>query len=271
MKRSVTITAAWIGFSGLILAAIISGIFYFIGSSKQTPIIGNDDKRRIEHIDSSQSQLNFLNEPQMLEVPSGYFIMGSDDIDYALPQKRAELSTFFISKFETTNEQYEQFLKADSNREPPIFWAEQKFKNPKQPVVGISWYDAIDYCKWLSHKTNKDYRLPTEVQWEKAARGTQGNKYPWGNNEPDINMTNFSQPHSKPAVVGSYSIDINSEYNTMDMAGNVAEWCIDQDNKPMVKGGSWKDNAAFLHCASRRNFSPDVEREILGFRIVRIP
>jgi formylglycine-generating enzyme required for sulfatase activity len=84
-------------------------------------------------------------------------------------------------------------------------------------------------------------------------------------------MANFSQPYGKPMPVGSYSVDKNVDYGTMDMAGNVAEWCYDVNNNPIVRGGSWKDNATFLNCASRRNYSADVKREIIGFRIVLVP
>ena len=210
-------------------------------------------------------------EPQMIAIPAGDFLVGSSEIENALPAGKQYLDKCFVAKFEVTNEEYKYFLLASPQRPVPAYWDEKKFNVANQPVVGVSWFDAIDYCNWLSQKTGKTYRLPTELQWEKAARGTHGKIYPWGDSEPNLKRANFSQPYGKPMRVDSYPAGMNTDYGTMNMAGNVAEWCYDSNGQPVVRGGSWRDNAELLRCASRVIFDPSVKRENIGFRVVLIP
>lgn len=244
---------------------------------------------------------------EMIPIPAGYFLMGSSEEeieilvnDYKLgdreffedetPQRRVYLDSFYISKYEIKNEQYEKFLKDNPDYEIPPYWNKENYNHKNQPVVGISWYDALAYCNWLSEKTQKKYRLPTEAEWERSARGTDGQIFPWGNSLPDIQKANFMNQHNQPLSVKEKPGGISST-GTMNMAGNVWEWCYDwydencyksslqaknpintsEGNEKVVRGGSWNYNAFYLRCAARFKFPPDVKRRDLGFRIVRLP
>jgi iron(II)-dependent oxidoreductase len=207
------------------------------------------------------------------------------------PQRRVCLDSFYIGKYEITNAQYERMLEDNPDYEEPPYWNHEKFNAPNQPVVGVSWNDAVAYCNWLSEKTKRKYGLPTEAQWEKAARGDDGRTFPWGNTEPDIRKANFMQQVGGTMAVGNKPGGMNPVYVTLDMAGNVAEWCGDwynEDyyrtsveaenpsgpllgNEKVVRGGSWQDGAFFLRCTARNKFSPDTKREIIGFRVARLP
>ena len=157
--------------------------------------------------------------------------------------------------------------------------------NENHPIVGISWNDAKAYCDWLSREKNLTFKLPTEAQWEKAARGADGRKYPWGNNEPDGTLANFDMKNGKISPVDSYP-DGASPYGLLDMAGNVWEWCNDwygddyyknspKDNPTgtksgalrVIRGGSWGSDARYLRCAVRYLDRPSVRYNYLGFRL----
>ncbi|MCP5053837.1 MAG: formylglycine-generating enzyme family protein, partial [bacterium] len=146
-----------------------------------------------------------------------------------------------------------------------------------------SWEDAKTYCEWLSKKTGVSFKLPTEAQWEKAARGTDGRKYPWGEQEPNKNLANFNQDIGKTSPVGSYPKGA-SPYELLDMAGNVWEWCGDwyagyssdpQTNPAgpaggsfrVVRGGGWDYSAGGLRCSFRIVSDPSVRGSGLGFRL----
>jgi len=184
--------------------------------------------------------------PDMVLVPAGEFAMGSlvgeGDIN-EWPQHTVTLSAYWIDNTEVTNEQYGKFLKylkrtGDHSKcfkgEPankdhtPYGWTNAKRSGPKHPVVTVDWYDAYAYAAWAGK------RLPTEAEWEKAARGTDGRKYPWGNDWDDGKCNNVNREHNvllrfdpmRTAEVGSYPAGA-SPYGCLDMAGNVYEWCAD--------------------------------------------
>jgi formylglycine-generating enzyme required for sulfatase activity len=170
-------------------------------------------------------------------------------------------------------------------------------------VVCVSWNDALEYCKWLSNKKGVNFKLPTEAQWEKVARGTNGRKYPWGNTAPSGEKVNFSDKQSclnekfswadkdvddgyaYTAPVGSYPVGA-SPYGLLDMAGNVWEWCSDwygsdyYKNAPkenptgpksgthrVMRGGSWYVFARSLRCAFRGRGRPSYRIGDVGFRL----
>jgi formylglycine-generating enzyme required for sulfatase activity len=155
-------------------------------------------------------------------------------------------------------------------QDTPMSLRTRGFNSPNQPVVGVSWYDALAFCNWLSETIGAKYLLSTEAQWEKAARGTDGRKYPWGNDEPDTNNANFQSQHLSTLQVGVKSSGANKIYGTMDMARNAAEWCLDSydeyyystskdtanpmdplhGDRKVVRGGSWRDNSFSLRCAA---------------------
>jgi formylglycine-generating enzyme required for sulfatase activity len=251
---------------------------------------------------------NKLPKITMVCIPEGNFLKGTSDTEIRellndhpdwrhemfrdeTPQKEIYLDAFYISKYEITNKQYGKFLKDNPQHPRPGNWNMKNFNDPDQPVVGVSWNDAVAFCNWLSKKTAKNYRLPSEAQWEKAARGTDGGMFPWGDSGPNIQIANYNNPYGNPMPVGYYPRGENLVYGTMEMAGNVAEWCNDwyderyyiklentenprgplTGSKKIVRGGSWIDNAFFLRCTARNCYPPGTRREIIGFRIVRIP
>ncbi len=251
---------------------------------------------------------NGVPELEMVHIPKGDFLRGTSEAeitklvnDYPnwrrewfkneIPQGKIFLDSFYITKFEITNKQYKRFLEDNPDYEKPAYWDNDNLNASEQPVVGVSWYDADAFCDWLSKKKKKNYRLPMEAEWEKAARATDGRAFPWGNKEPDIKIVNFSLPYGKPMPVGYYPGGINRDYKTMEMAGNIAEWCKDwydenyyknpkdthnpegplSGREKVLRGGSFIDIAFFLRCTARSSYPPDTKKEFLGFRIVRIP
>jgi formylglycine-generating enzyme required for sulfatase activity len=217
--------------------------------------------------------------------------MGSSDSDDAnadgdeKPMHSVKLDEFWIDKYEVTNADFAQFVEAtgyqtDAEKEGlSKTWRDAAEDKDNHPVVYVSWNDAVAYCQWLGK------RLPTEAEWEKAARGTDGKIWPWGNDwdEDSVNSKDAGPGHTM--AVGSYP-DGASPYGAEDMAGNVCEWVTDRyqwdyyqaapdHNNPqgpnqgasrVVRGGSWALPQGLTRCASRFGFLPWVRRDDLGFR-----
>jgi formylglycine-generating enzyme required for sulfatase activity len=166
--------------------------------------------------------------PGMVRIPAGEFVMGSDELETERPPRTVFLKAYFIDIYEVTNAQYREFLDTHPNIGPPVRWADTGFNKPNQPVIGVLWDDAAAYCQWVGK------RLPTEAEWEKAARGTDGRRWPWGNVfDAKIGGTTFhanvvgsEDGFDLTAPVGSYPTGV-SPYGVFDMAGNVDEWVQD--------------------------------------------
>lgn len=243
-------------------------------------------------------------EPQMVRIPAGKFLMGStkeqiaqvikDDVDedwgqYEQPQHTVELSEYSIGKYPISNREYQAFVR-DAKYNPPRGWDGDQFpaERGSHPVVDVSWIDANEYCKWLSEKTKKNYRLPTEAEWEKAARSEDGRVYPWGN-EFDTDKANTNEAKiGDTSDVGKFSPQGDSPYGCADMAGNVWEWCNDwfkedeyKQRKESVKkdppgpkngqyhvgrGGSWYSESQYARCTYRSGYGGSSFS--CGFRIV---
>jgi formylglycine-generating enzyme required for sulfatase activity len=157
----------------------------------------------------------------LVYVPGGEYTVGADDISKEeKPVHRVVLSPFWIGKYPVTNEQYEKFLTANAGTSEPGYWKDKKFNAPQQPVVGVSWEEARAFCEWAG------LALPSEAQWEAAARGTDGRRYPWGNEEPTPERANYDQREKRTTPVGSYPLGVGP-FGTLDQAGNVWEWCED--------------------------------------------
>src|ERR1700686_2497639 len=136
-------------------------------------------------------QINFL-EPAMRRIPEDWFSMGfAGGRDDEKPVHQVWVDAFELAAYQTTNEDYARFL--DTTRHPrPLHWDDPNFKHPKQPVVAASWFDAVAYCEWMSRISGRNYRLPSEAEWERAARGgTDDLLYPWGNWNPQ-DLPNYS-------------------------------------------------------------------------------
>jgi formylglycine-generating enzyme required for sulfatase activity len=236
---------------------------------------------------------------ELIRIPAGAFYMGSDPerdnygMVYEQPQHRVYVSEFYIGKYPITNEQYAAFVQATSY-EPPEHWSEGKMPSGKEdhPVIEVSWEDAVKFCQWLEQETGKPYRLPTEAEWEKAARGTDSRIYPWDDDIWDETKCNTSENGVRVMTpVGQFSPQGDSPYGVSDMAGNVWEWCADwydaeeyksragklvkdpqgPESGPhhrVVRGGSFFSNPMSARCAFRRWHYPFIPLRYLGFRVV---
>lgn len=227
-------------------------------------------------------------------VPAGEFLMGSgendaDGLQDERPQRKVYLDEFWIGRYPVTNRQYQVFVKA-TDRRPPDHWRGGAVFPGKEdhPVVYVSWEDAIAFCEWLESLTRRHIYLPSEAQWEKAARGIDGRKYPWGGQNPDSTRCNFKKLVGDTTPVGSYSPQGDSPYGAADMAGNVWEWVYDwyDDNAyrnlparnptgphggiyRILRGGSWTGNARTIRPALRSGDFPSIRVLDLGFRCAK--
>jgi len=234
----------------------------------------------------------------LVHVQTGSFLMGSDpaaDTEAGRaeqPQHTVRLSEYYISKYPITNAQYAAFARATRREVTPALPG-----HGNDPVVNVTWDDAAALCQWLSHATGRGFRLPTEAEWEKAARGTDGWRYAWGN-DWDASRLNAGERHGGPTPVGRFSPLGDSPYGAADMLGNVWEWCSDwfdarlygrratRDsahspvNDPagpstgqgyVVRGGAFNSPPKHTRCAHRNWYYPDTARPDLGFRIVALP
>ena len=216
-------------------------------------------------------------EPELIRIPAGEFLMGDD-------KHPVDVAEFYIGKYPVTNKQYEAFVQATFYG--PDFWsvfempAGSVFEMPagkeNHPVVYVSWHDAVAFCEWLSKDTGRMYRLPTEDEWEKAARGTDGREYPWGNEPPakrNGRCNFFDSGIGNTTRVDGYP-EGASPYGVLDMAGNVLEWTdslYDQsDIRHGVRGGSYWHPGRYVRCACRNYVGPDLSDDNVGFRVCAV-
>ena len=164
-------------------------------------------------------------------IPAGDFLMGSDSsrdpqaVADEKPQHKLSVSDFYIMRHPVTNSQYKEFVE-DTGHRSPLFWKKGEFPSDKgnHPVVGISYKDAIAFCRWAGEKTGLKLRLPTEAEWEKAARGPDGRTYPWGDKWEDGRCNTRESKLKDTTPVGHFSPDGDSPYGLTDLGGNVQEW-----------------------------------------------
>jgi len=204
----------------------------------------------------------------MVLVPRGEFIMGSEDHKDEKPHN-VVLDAYYIDKYEASNKDYKVFMKTTGHA-APAYWDDPRLSDPEQPVVGVNWYDASGFCEW------KGKRLPTEAEWERAAKGPDGHgHYPWGHTL-DETKANYGQNVGKTTAVDSYPAGV-SGYGAYNMSGNVFEWVSDwydpsyfnvspamnpqgsatginfanQGPVKVLKGGSWLAPSSSLHSSHR--------------------
>ncbi len=231
---------------------------------------------------------------QLFFIPSAEFVMGCDSADAApneRPLTRVTLSRYYISRHLITNEQYEQFDRIHARKRAPG-------AGDRHPVVYVSSVDAMKFCQWLSTRERKRYRLPTEAEWEYAAKGDNSRKYPWGNFDGRGDLANFADRntvfawsdreidcgYAETSPVGAFPLGA-SPFGIEDMAGNVWEWCVDYyepyrgghkvnprgptvGSKRIYRGGSWKSRFSSLRTTARGSNTPSFSCNDLGFRIV---
>lgn len=240
---------------------------------------------------------------EMVLIPAGEFQMGTDASEIPglmerykrysagafedeTPRRTIYVDAFYMDKYPVTNAQYKKFMGATGHGVPG-YWNDPNYNALEHPVVGVSWRDAVAYAEWVGK------RLPTEAQWEKAARGElAGKRYPWGNEAPDaggVYRANYFAGDNGAADGYEYTAPVGSfapnGYGLYDMAGNVHEWCADwydsysssPKNNPtgprsgtfrVLRGGALTSNADFLRAANRNLNSPTNPYPYMGFRLV---
>jgi sulfatase modifying factor 1 len=233
--------------------------------------------------------------PSMIRVPVGSFLMGSDvGQDNERPVHRVWVDAFELGACQVTNAEYAEFLVATRHRKP-LHWDDPHFSDPMQPVVAPSWFDAVSYCEWLGIMTRRRFRLPTEAEWEYAARGgLEQKQFPWGD-APAESLANYATRwKTGPEPVGRAE---RNGYGLCDIGANVHEWCADwfdpdyyevspernpqgptdgalrNDLKQSAparrasRGGSWRHFTKVSRCAARSSIPPQYQYADYGFRV----
>jgi formylglycine-generating enzyme required for sulfatase activity len=227
---------------------------------------------------------------EWIQIPAGEFLMGdnfNEGQNDEQPVHAVMLGEYFISKYEVTFEQYDKYCNETGQQRAP----DEGWGRGNRPAINLNQSTASRFYRWLSRKTRKNIHLPTEAQWEKAARGTDQRRYPWGNSPPDCSKANCNNCYNQTRPVGSHPTGV-SPYGVHDMAGNVAEMCLDQYNQSfyyespynnpqntegsvnqytryVIRGGSWSgDDVIGYRTADRGQVNSETGRNTLGFRLV---
>jgi formylglycine-generating enzyme required for sulfatase activity len=243
----------------------------------------------IEKAEASVPRAPF--EPEMVPIPAGVLTMGSDPEKDSLakraeqPQHVLPLPAYSVAKTPVTNAEFLAFVQAVGHP-PPKHWANEcpPVGEELHPVVQVTWHDAVAYCRWLSDVTGRPYRLPSEAEWEKAARGGDGHLYPWGDRW-EAGRCNTSQSGTWATTPVDAHPQGASPYGMLDMAGNVWEWTRslhhsypydpadgredpDDPDRRVLRGGSFGYKADLARCAYRMRLGPESLGRDIGFRVV---
>jgi formylglycine-generating enzyme len=225
----------------------------------------------------------------LVSIPAGWFCMGSEagesraGQDNERPVHRVWVDEFLLAPCQVTNAEYARFLPS-TGTPPPPFWNDLNFNHPKQPVVAVSWFEASKYCEWLSAATGRPFRLPTEAEWERAARGgTESKLYPWGDASP-LSLPDYDMRwKTGPDPVGRHA---PNAFGLFDICENVHEWCSDwfqadyyalsaernprgpeSGTRRVSRGGSWRHHIKVSRCAARSSIPPQFQYADYGFRL----
>lgn len=300
------IPAKWIPIARPVVLKHMDGL---LGRETQVPL-----KDRVETLlalgQVGDPRLGLEKEENWIWLPPGEFYMGSEDgAEYEKPVHQVTLTQeFHLSRFPVTNHDFKAFIDDNGYRtqawwseegwafchkeklDAPRFWANARWSAPNQPVVGVSWYEAEAFCRWMTQKWSSKEgrrvaRLPSEAEWEYAARGKEGRRYPWGNDEPTPERANYGHTGiGQTSPVGAFPLGATPE-GVHDMAGNVWEWCGDWYGKypsdthinpsglikgsdRVLRGGSWFFSASNLRGAGRNGIRPSYRDRLVGFRVV---
>ena len=288
----------WFAIGLGVVALLFGAVAFYYDFSPLPPITKDKAADRNETATTTptvekktETRLSF--EPEMVRIPAGKFMMGSptsekDRYSGEGPQREVIIAAFEMGKYEVTFDEYDAFAKATIRK----LSDDEGWGRGKRPVINVSWNDAQAYVQWLSGQTGKQYRLPTEAEWEYAARAGEQTRYWWGDNIGNNNAACWncgSQWDIKQtAPIGSFNANA---FELHDTAGNVAEWVQDcwhenyanapsdgsawrdanggDCNRRVVRGGSWVGNPRDLRSANRDRFSTVIAYDIVGFRIAR--
>ncbi len=222
--------------------------------------------------------------PRLIRIPAGWFAMGSEaGQDVERPVHRVWVDAFALAETQVTVAEYAIFLQDTGTTAPP-FWRDPNFCRPERPVVAVSWFEAVAYCQWLSQKTGARYRLPTEAEWEHAARGgAEGKLFPWGDDPPQSRPGYADRWKNGPEAVRQSE---PNAYGLFEMCENVHEWCSDwfqpdyyllspERNPPgpaggdrkASRGGSWRHHVKISRCSTRSSIPPSFQYADYGFRV----
>jgi sulfatase modifying factor 1 len=232
----------------------------------------------------------------LVRIPAGWFQMGCDTgQDNEQPVHRVWIGEFLLAAHQVTNLDYGRFLRDCASQSQPPFWTDPAFNHPEQPVVGVSWHEAVRYCEWLSASSDavtsgRIFRLPTEAEWERASRaGFDGALFPWGDTPPQSlpgylrRCTDYWQKGPEPVARAE-----PNAYGLYNMCDNVHEWCSDwyapdyyaisPERNPIgpttgtrraSRGGSWRHHIKMSRCAARSSIPPEFHYADYGFRVAR--
>ena len=240
---------------------------------------------------------------EMVAIASGSFLMGDDKDETTKPRHKVTLPSFKIGRYPVINSQYRHFVD-ETQRE----WISPEGRQPEKnncPAADMTWHDARAFCTWLTDKWRKEgkinakeeVRLPTEAEWEKAARGTDGSVFPWSDKWDDIRCNTSESGIGRTCAVGMYPNGA-SPYGCLDMAGNVWEWTsslwgkdlmnpeykypydpgngrenleANDEIRRVLRGGSWFDFHNLARCSRRLRFEPNLRHTSSGIRVVVCP
>jgi formylglycine-generating enzyme required for sulfatase activity len=223
-------------------------------------------------------------EPTLVRVPEGWFLMGSDSgQDCERPVHRVWVDAFLLAVTQVTNAEYERFLHT-TGAAPPPFWSDSNFSRARQPVAGVSWFEATRYCEWLRAQTGRNYRLPTEAEWECAARGGLEQKnFPWGDEPPQSLPDYATRWQTGPERVAGYAANA---FGLCDICDNLHEWCSDwydpnyyasspernprgpaSGQRKASRGGSWRHHVKVARCSARSSIPAEFHYADYGFRV----
>jgi formylglycine-generating enzyme len=235
---------------------------------------------------ASRNARSGILEPEMVRVPEGWYWMGCEiGRDDEKPVHRVWVDAFELALYQLTNAEYACFLAA-THGPRPLCWDDARFNHPKMPVVAISWHQAAAFCEWLTGATGKPYRLPSEAEWERAARaGVENSLYSWGDNPPEMLPGYAGRWESGPEPVG---LSPRNAFGLYNLGDNVHEWCADwydanyygcspernprgpsDGNRRASRGGSWRHHIKVSRLAARSSIPPAFQYTDYGFRVAR--
>jgi formylglycine-generating enzyme required for sulfatase activity len=258
---------------------MIQIIFALLLFSISSPCLAAETTSDMVLIPAGKSQMGSRNS--LLELkPHDLFNTDRHTLGPENPAHEVYLDAYYMDKLEVANEKYKSFVDA-TGAKTPRGWEKTSFSGDRQPVVGISWKEAVAYCKW------REKRLPTEAEWEKAGRGKHPVKYPWGNSPPDSEKLNYNEEIKKTTPVGSYEKG-KSDFGIYDLSGNVSEWVQDwhypeyylfspkenpqgpeKGQYKVIRGGNWRNNVDYVDLTYRNATAPNVRNYTVGFRCAK--